>query len=112
MLATSGMVLSLGYRDRSDQCLLWRSACALSQGGGGWERHMPLTVTVVDMGASLRGTQRSILPGKERIQDFSLLIGFSSRFEVLQEQGQSFLYITQALPLPYCQTMPEKKLES
>lgn len=76
---------------------------------------MPLTVAVVDMGASLRGAQRSILPGRERIQDFTLSIGICSRLKFYKDGANlslyRFLFITETLPLSYCQSMGPVNLE-
>lgn len=45
-------------------------------------------VTGVGMGTSLHGAQKSILPGRERSQDLTLLIGFCPRLEVFQRWGK------------------------
>ena len=93
MLSTSGLVLSLGDKDRSDHCLLLGSACALSKEGK-WvgETHAIDSYSGRHGGKPPRGT-RSILPGRERIQDFILSFAFYSRLKFCKGRSKSIFIL-------------------
>lgn len=88
MLCTSGLVLSMGYKDKSDQCLLSRSACTLSKEGRWVGETHAIDNYSGRHGSSLQGAQRSILPGRERIQDFTLSVGFCSKLKFHKGRGK------------------------